>query len=407
MKTLLKHLRYWSARILIFILTILLVCGGYFYTIPQLKIGSLLITNSLYETTKDIPTWLYVVDYFTYIFIVVFILIFTLIIYYNARRNKEEKIDSKYIELFVIKIFSFLYPAEELTERQKKHQLKELKKQLRNDHAKKLLINTLRKIHAQTTGVVNQKTEYLMKELNYNSFIRANLHSPHFEDKMFALKVIADFQLDGYEKFILKLTKSRYQILHSEAVVTLLKLKVYDNLLFLIEQNMQLTSWDVNVILKTVQELKIVNIDYLTLINSEIPAIASLGIMLARVNNRSEFKMDIKKKIGNQNQWVNEEASLAFTYFATDQTDYDFLIDRFSSVIEKSQFAILYKIGAIPNKEVAIRFLDWVVIHQSFAQKIEAIRMLLGIDLNIITKYKGSEDIIIRQSYYQVLDINI
>jgi hypothetical protein len=381
--------------------------GSYFYRVPQVIIGNTVIVNPMYEETENIPNWLYDVDYFTFIFIIAFVLILLMTIYYNTNKNRDERIDKQSVETFLNKIFMFLYPIEEYTDKQKKNLFKDVKGLIRSNHLKMLFINTLRKVYSQTAGPVREKSGYMMKELKFESFIRAYLYSPFFTDKLFALKVIADFQLEGFEKHILKLTKRKNEILHTEAIITLLKLKIYDNLLFLVEMKLMLTAWDVNLIIKTVQELKIVDIDYYTLINSEIPEISALGIMLARLHNRIEFKSDIKHKIGNANGLVNEEASFAFSYFANNQNDYSYLINNFNIATKKSQLNFITKIATIPDKESAINFLDWVVENQPFSQKIVAIGLLLDLDLSIISKYKQSENNIIRESYYQVLDINI
>lgn len=407
MKTISKHLKYWSIRLFFFILIASIAFGSYFYRVPQLIIGKFTLINPLYSETENIPNWLYDVDYFTFIFIVSFVLILLMTIYYNFKKSRAEKADNQYEEIFLNQIILFLYPIEEYTEKQKKHQLKEIKSQLHTDHLKELFINLLRRIHSQTTGQVRESSEYLMKELKYKYFIDAYLYSPFFNNKLFALKVIADFQLNGYERYILKLTKKKNEVLHSEAIITLLKLKIYDNLLFLVDLNMKLTVWDINLIVKTVQELKIVNIDYNKLISSEIPQISTLGIMLARLNSRSEFKNLIKNKIGDSSSLINEEACISFSYFANNQSDYNFIIDNFKVATEKGQLYFINKIGTIPDKESAIAFLDLVVENQNFTQKIIAIGLLLNLDFNVIAKYKLSENNITRQSYYQALDINI
>ncbi len=407
MKTLLKYIKYLSIRLFFLMLIAGIAFGSYFYRVPQVIVGNTTFFNPLYSNTENTPNWLYIVDYFTFIFIIAFVLILIMTVYYNTNKNREEKNDELYVEIFLRKIFSFIYPVEEFTDKQRISQIKEMEKQLRNNRLKILFINTLRKVHSQTTGLVRLKTDYMMKELKISSFIRAYLYSPFFNDKLFALKVIGDFELEGYEKHILKLTKRNNEVLHSEAIITLLRLKIYDNLLFLVDLNMKLTTWDINIIIKTVQELKIVNIDYQTLINSEIPEISALGIMLARLNNRSEFKKEIKNKIGSSNNLVNEEACLSFSYFSNNETDYNFMINSFKIATHKSQLNFISRIASIPDKESAVHFLDWVVENQPFSQKIEAIGLLLDLDLSVIAKYKLSENEVIRESYYQVLDINI
>jgi len=406
-----KHIKIWSIRLFFLSQIFLVGFGSYFYKRPKVNLGSITIVNPYYAQianhSKDIPDWLYTVDYFTFIFVLSFGIILFMTIYYHTNKNIEEKNDKKSIDIFIRNIFIFLYPIEEYSEKQIQQQLKDLKGIAQTNHQKELLINTLRKVHSQTTGKVREKTDYLMGELKYRSFIKAYLFSPYFNNKLFALKVIADFQISGFEKHVLKLTKERNEVLHSEAIITLLKLKIYDSLLFLVALKMKLTVWDINVIIKTVQELKIVNIDYQTLINSEIPEISTLGIMLARLNNRIDFKSTIQKKIGSPSNLTNEEACIAFSYFSRNEKDYDFMIDKFELATAKAQFEFTNKIALISNKEKAIKFLNWVVENQSFTQKVQALTFLLDLDISTMNKYKNSNNPLIRQSYYQVIDINI
>jgi len=407
MKTLTKYLKFWSVRLFFLLIIGLIAFGGYFYSVPQINAGNVILINPFYNQSENIPTWLYEVDYFIFIFLVTSVLIIFMILYYNANKSKEEKIDKEHMITFVEKIFFFLYPVEEYNEKQKKNQLNGIKKDLTNDHSKQLFLNTLRKIHAQTTGLVSEKTAYLSKEINYTNFIRANLYSPYFSDNLFALKVIGDFQLKGYEKHILKLTKRKNGVLHSEAIVTLLKLKIYDNLLFLIDINMELSIWDLNIIIKTVQELNILNIDYLSLIQSETAEISALGIILVRLRNKSDFKSEIKLKIGSANPLVSEEACITYCYLANCVEEYAYLIEIFNIVSEKSQSTIISKIATTQDKTVSVKFLNFVVNNQPFSQKVEAIRLLLDLDINVISEFRNSENLVIRQSCYQVLDINL
>ena len=407
MKTVAKYLAYILKRLFLLILMTIILIAGIFYRFPGVEIFGVKIINHFYIEIEAIPVWLYYVIYAIIIFIISIILIFFMILILNSYKDQNDKIDARFVDSMIKKIFRYLYPIEEFTDKQKKYELREIRKDLFNNHSKELFINTLRQIHAQTKGAINDKTTFLMNEINYKYFIYAYLHSPRIGDRLFALKVIGDFQLEGYEKFILKLTDKKNEILHSEAIVTLLKLKIYDSLLFLLNINMKLSVWDINMIIKSVLELKIENIDYATLINSEIPEISTLGIMLARIKNRKEFKDDIKLKINDKNILVTEEACIAFAYFSDNEEDYDLLIEKFKSATEKSQFAIIQKIAKIDDSAKSSDFLNYVVENQHFTQKIEAIKLLLDIDINSVTKFRQSDNLSIKQSVYQVLDINV
>lgn len=407
MKTLIIHFRYWSIRLFFFLLILFLALGSYFYSVPTIQSGNYELTNPLYSEVKDMPAWLYSVDYFIYIFCIAIVLIFGMIIYYNLNKRKKEKIDARYIQFFVNNIFRYLYTTEEFTDAEKKQKLRAFKKELRNDHAKQLFINTLRRIHTQTTGIVREKTERLFTVIKYDYLIRAYLHSPYLEHKLFALKVISDFQLRNYTKHIKKLLKRDNNVLRSESLITLMNLDLDDSLYFLVDLKIKISMWDFNIITKTVKQLNKQNIAYLALIKSEIPELSALGISLARINKKSSLKEEIRPKIGNLNELVNEEAFSAFITFSKLKEDYEFLMEKFEYASGKTQLEIIKTLAFAPDKAKAIKFLNWVVENKHTTYKVEAIRLLLDLDLSLISEYRRSENYSIKQSCLQVLDINI
>ncbi|HOS17346.1 MAG TPA: hypothetical protein PKX15_10085, partial [Bacteroidales bacterium] len=307
----------------------------------------------------------------------------------------------------VKELFNYLFSIEELTEDEKKNRVKKFRKTQTTDHFKKLFINTLVNIHSQTQGNIQERVAALFSELNYDYLIFAHLHSPYFRHKIFALKIISEFKLKGYDKYILKLTKRRNDVLHSEAIVTLLKLGVYSDLKFLTDLKLKLTLWDINVIVKTIEELEKKDLNYKLLLDSTIPEISTLGIIFIRLHNKIEFKNDVLLKLGHPNDLINEEAFATYISFASNQADYNLLIDKFNLAPPKAQVNIIQLMKLSSDTEKTIQFLNGVVLNMPFTQKIEAIRLLLDIDFNIVAKYKQSEDEIIRQSCLHVLDINL
>ena len=407
MKTFIIYFRYWSIRLSYLLLASLLIFGGYFYTVPQVEIGNYILSNPFYSDSEHISSWLYDVDYFIFIFTVAIVIIFVLIIYYNINKIRKEKTDKQFLNLFIEDLFAYLFMAEEFTDDEKRKKIKALKKTLNSDHAKRLFINTLVDVHSQTEGIVREKTVRLLKAIRFDYLIYAYLHSPYFRHKLFALKVISEFNLEGYDKYILKLTKRRNGVLHAEAIIALLKLKVYSNLLFLTDLKLKLTLWDINLIVKTIQELNIKDINYSVLIQSVIPEISALGLILARLHRRTELKTEVIMRIGNSSKLVNEEAFLTFIAFASQQSDFDYLIEKFSIATHKAQTMIIQSLSKSPDNVKTIQFLNWIVENKHFTHKTEAIKQLLELDLTAISRFKQSEDKLIRQSCLQVLDINL
>jgi len=170
-----------------------------------------------------------------------------------------------------------------------------------------------------------------------------------------------------------------------------------------------LTIWDINVIIKTVLDLNRKDINCLTLIESVNPKVSVLGIMLARLNLRQDLKMNIRQKIGNADDLVNEEAFLAYVSFASADDDYDFLMDKFDLASEKAAISIIKVIEFHSDKSIAIQFLEWVVENKPFILKLEAIKVLLELELDFSTviRFKHSENATIRNICSQVLDFNL
>ncbi|NDP21307.1 MAG: hypothetical protein GZ091_09540 [Paludibacter sp.] len=407
MKILTLYLRYWSIRLFYILLASLLIFGSYFYAVPQVELGSYIIVNPLYTNVENLSPWLYDVNYFIFIFVVAIAVIAFLIVYYNIDKKRKDTSDKKFMNIFVKRFFDYLFSKDELSEDEEKKMIKELKKYLSSDHSKKILINTIVDVHSQTKGIVENRTFQFLEALKYEKFIKAYLHSPYSVHKLFALKVISEFKLEGYDNYILKLTKRKNNVLHAEAIITLLKLKVYNNLLFLNELEFKLTLWDINLIVKTIQDIDKKDINFSTLIKSYIPEISALGLILTRLHNRIELKNDVILRIGNSNTLVNEEAFFTFISFANKQSDFDYLIEKFNTATHKAQLMIIKSLAICPDTVKSIEFLNWIVENKPFTHKTEAIRQLLELDLSSINRFKQSDDKLVRESCLQVLDINL
>ncbi|MDR3654074.1 MAG: hypothetical protein P4L34_14025, partial [Paludibacter sp.] len=336
MKTLKLYIQYWSIRLAFAIFFALIVFGSYFYSVPQVKWESFRLKNLYYTKLETLPVWLYSAEYFIFTFFIISILLLILITFYKRNKRIRKKIRYKYEEHFATGLVSYLYSDREFNYKENNPEIAGFRKALKDDYAKRIFLNTLRRIRTQTVGEVWEKTRRIYNESHFDYLIRAYLHSPYLRKKLFALKIISDFQLEGYDKYILKLAKRKNNVLRSEALVTLIKLRKLGNLQLLLQLNIDLTIWDVNVIIKTVLDLKRKEINCLTLIESENTKVSLLGIMLARLNLQQDLKMTIRQKIGHADELVNEEAFLAYVLFADDESDFEFLIDNFELASEKA-----------------------------------------------------------------------
>jgi len=407
MKTFAIFFRYWFIRFLYLLLLLLLAFGSYFYITPKLEIGNYTLINPVYDSVEHLSPWLSDIDYFIFVFCVAIAILLSLIIFYNWYKKRKERSNDDFNSGYVAKLFDYIFMDDDLSESERKQRLKALKRTLDSDHAKRLFISTMISIHSQTEGAVKEKANKIMRAMKLKYLLYAYLHSPYIRHKLFALKAISEFRLEGFDKYILKLTKRKNDVLHAEAIVTLLNLKVYSNLMFLSDLKMKLTLWDINLIIKTIEELDKKDINYRFLINSAIPEVSALGLILTRLHNKTELKSEVLLKIGHSSDLVNEEAFFTLISFASSAQDFEFLIDKFGTASRKAQGLIIQSLNRYENIEKAIHFLNWVVQNKHFTLKTKAIQQLLDIDISEVSKFKHSADVQIRQSCLQVLDINI
>jgi hypothetical protein len=406
MKLVAIYLHFIFIRLFYFLVVVALVFGAYFYTVPKIEVFSIEIVNPFYDRVAQIANWLYIFDYFIFIFIVATVIIFIMTVMYNQKNKKKDREEKRFKEDYILKIYSYIYKVDSFTIDEKVLKLKMLKKLLKSDHLKIIYMETLINIHAQTLGVVREKSIQMFHAVEYNYLVRAYLYSPYIYHKLFALKVIAEFKLDGYDEYLLKLSTRGDGILHSEAIATLLQLDVFSDLLFLLDPKTILTQWDVNYIVKIVQEKGNKDLNYRLLINSTIPEVSAIGLMLVRLNKKVELKPSIVSKIGNSNEIVNEEAFFAFISFADSEQDYQFLMAKYDLATTRSKLQLLPVIAESDDKARLIDFLKRVVVSEHYVVKVEALKQLLELDIDVIMQYKSSADLMIRQSCLQVLDIN-
>ncbi|HET7734321.1 MAG TPA: hypothetical protein VFK73_10830 [Paludibacter sp.] len=303
-------------------------------------------------------------------------------------------------------LFDYLYD-ETSTDKEKRKKLVRIKKCLKSDITKRIFLNRLRRVHLQTDGEIRDRNFNLLKALQYTNFLRAYLKSPYLRHKLFALRIISDFQLQGYEGYIYKLTKSRNNILNSEALVTLVKLYIYDDHLFLVDFNKKLSIWDVNMIINKVEQQRNNNFNYKKLIKSEVPEISVVGIVLARLDKQTKLKKEIKKKIESPIALVSEQAFLTYISFANENEDFDYLTYKFEGAPENVKLEIIKTISTFKSQHEKAKFLNWIVENKPIKFKIEAIKMLLNIDYQFYnSKYRNSTDNSIKSTLLHVENIH-
>ncbi len=400
----LHYLVVWVRRTFYGILVLLIVLGGYWYVHPRIFIGDFVFVNPFFQTTMvHFPKWLPIVDYLIGLFIVTLVVILFLVLFYVNRENEAEKIEKQYIDKIVPLFFSFVYNDDSYSEEGHEAAIKTLRKLINDEMSKHLFITLISQVHAQTTGAVKEKTDSLFREMRCKEWLTWNLHSPIKLRQLFAMKVVAEFHLVEYSKEVSLLLKKKNYIMRSEAIETLLKLHINETLLLLTGLKFALDPWNINMIIKTVIDSREQELEYGLLIRQDVADISALGITLARLNHQKELKSVIHPKLYVDNALVKDEAVLAWIDFAESRSDYILLIERFEVVSEKVQKKILKSLISCSDHTLAIDFLKLVVDTKPVSLKIIALICLLDLDLNIVQTYENSEDVLIRQSYLQVV----
>lgn len=403
------YLRFFFERLLTFIGLIVILVGGYVFKVNHISFGLLNFICRIFHEDEKKEYWMYQIEYLIFVFVIAFVVTMVLISFYKDHKNRRRKTRKKYIGLFVKSFFSYLYAETALMQIKKKEFLYKLWKGLGNEYARRLYINLLRQIYLETEGEVHDRSIQLFNGLEYDSFIKAYFLSPFLRNNLFALKTVRNFRIEGYEKYIIDLLHRKDKLTRSAALTTLVQFEKYNDLLFLVENQIEISNWQINLIIKSLPISSKDKIQYKVLIASNLTSLSTLGIILANLNGKKEFKKDIKTKIVLDKfmGYSNEEAVSAITSFASDSTDFEFLIGVFGSATEMVQIQILKVLSKCPDKSMAIFFLEQVVENHSYPLKIAAVQSLFDLDMLTLLKFKKSNNPVIRQSCNQVLDLNM
>lgn len=407
MKILKFYLQYWLTKLLYLIFILFIFYGSYCYTAQRFSIGNHMFTNPFYHVHDKMPFWINYIEYIILVFIISTILMILLTKYYSFNKIKKEKMQERYIKFYYSSVIRELFKENNEHNFKETVNISRLKKFIRNDINKELVISTLTQVHYQTIGKIRQRTELIINMLHFEKVIQSYLYSPFYKHKKFALDTISEFKIIGYEKYLLKLAKqSKNKLLHTDALITLARLNVYDNLILLADMNVDISIWDINMIIRNIEKDRELSIPYNELINARNEGMQLLGIMLTRIHCKREFKNKIQKKTEHRNPTIKEEAILTFTSFAENKDDFDFIINIYNTSPENAKINIVKRMDANPNKEQAADFFEWIAKNEPIPNKLIAIMNLLSLDISKVTKLKLSEDTSIKMACEQVLDIN-
>jgi len=370
-------------------------------------VGDTFVANPFYHFTKSINDKNYLIGYFELVFLINIVLLLLLLLY--ARIYKKPYREDSFSNNHPIedKVMSLLFIPHALSEEEWQTFIDELTL-LAPDRPRQVgLISILLKIHHQTKGIIREKCEELIKRLEIEDYIRKYLGSPYLQDKIFGLRIVAEFRYSHYEPYILKWINNRNSILRSETIIALLRLNPDNGLWFLTDYKYHLSLWDMNVILRTTDYYEIFTLNYGELIQSSNPRISALGILLANKHRKIEFRDMIRKKLGSKDIWLNEQAYSAFITMMTSEKDFLTLAEKFDNQSEKVKRLITKSFVECPDMIFAKYFLARVIENESVMLKVEAMKQLAVLDLNMVNSYLHAEDLLVRKAHAEISDLNL
>lgn len=267
---------------------------------------------------------------------------------------------------------------------------------------KRLFVNQLRILAVLTKGKVHDDCISLFHEMNFNDVVKKNLRSPYVRDKMFALRVAGDFQLSEFNPFIAKYIYSKNDIVRSEAIQAYVKVNADSDLSFLTDYTRSLSILDFNVIVNAAKHYR--NIHFESLFSSPNAAVRAIGIRLAVIQNKTEFKPLLLPMIEDKTAIVREEAYGAIIAFATEKEDFKALISHFDNMNKNLQLKLIDEITLRNERDFVSPFLEELILKYPSDIKIRAMSNLIKMDISFALKYMNHENESIRNAYKHLTD---
>ncbi|MFZ6037320.1 MAG: hypothetical protein ACOYU1_03605 [Bacteroidota bacterium] len=238
--------------------------------------------------------------------------------------------------------------------------------------------------------------------MNFNDVVKKNLRSPYVRDKMFALRVAGDFQLSEFNPFIAKYIYSKNDIVRSEAIQAYVKVNADSDLSFLTDYTRSLSILDFNVIVNAAKHYR--NIHFESLFSSPNAAVRAIGIRLAVIQNKTEFKPLLLPMIEDKTAIVREEAYGAIIAFATEKEDFKALISHFDNMNKNLQLKLIDEITLRNERDFVSPFLEELILKYPSDIKIRAMSNLIKMDISFALKYMNHENESIRNAYKHLTD---
>jgi hypothetical protein len=382
---------------------VVVAIGGSVFVLTFLYLGQKDITNPYfifhnpaYPIVSHAHGWLYVVQALILVFLSITVLeLFSLYIG-TARRLFTDKKEQEFNRDTLNRMMDYLTKECSTADARKLMALTKSKSE------KRLFVNQLRILAVLTKGKVHDDCISLFHEMNFNDVVKKNLRSPYVRDKMFALRVAGDFQLSEFNPSIAKYIYSKNDIVRSEAIQAYVKVNADSDLSFLADYTLSLSLLDFNVIVNAAKHYR--NIHFESLFSSPNAAVRAIGIRLAVIQNKTEFKPLLLPMIEDKTAIVREEAYGAIIAFATEKEDFKALISHFDNMNKNLQLKLIDEITLRNERDFVSPFLEELILKYPSDIKIRAMSNLIKMDISFALKYMNHENESIRNAYKHLTD---
>lgn len=382
---------------------VVVAIGGSVFVLTFLYLGQKDITNPYfifhnpaYPIVSHAHGWLYVVQALILVFLSITVLeLFSLYIG-TARRLFTDKKEQEFNRDTLNRMMDYLTKECSTADARKLMALTKSKSE------KRLFVNQLRILAVLTKGKVHDDCISLFHEMNFNDVVKKNLRSPYVRDKMFALRVAGDFQLSEFNPSIAKYIYSKNDIVRSEAIQAYVKVNADSDLSFLTDYTHSLSLLDFNEIVNAAKHYR--NIHFESLFSSPNAAVRAIGIRLAVIQNKTEFKPLLLPMIEDKTAIVREEAYGAIIAFATEKEDFKALISHFDNMNKNLQLKLIDEITLRNEKNFVSPFLEELILKYPSDIKIRAMSNLIKMDISFALKYMNHENESIRNAYKHLTD---
>ncbi len=403
------NLKYITKRLFFIVIIALIIFSIIFFKLLSIYIREFDYTlyNPLYKYTQEMLLWIYLLIFFIVLFIIGSIFLIAYSSYTVSKNRRKEEKQKKYSKLYSIEVINTICPAKDATSEEVKKNFYTLTKSLTSYQKSRVYFETLLKTSYMVKGELKERIKKLFLSSYNDAYVKKHLLSPYFPDKIFALKLIGEFKLGSYENAIKRFTNSKNFLLRSETFVALMKISDYDNLSFLEEQNQNISAMDKNIILNVIKENNKENIDILNLLTSDNEKSIHLGIMLVHKQQKLEYKNVIRGHLESSIPYIREEAFNAFMSMTESENDFDLLAQLFPTQSDIVKKAIIKNFSRCNNSSLTTALLLNAIENESVSVKVEALKVLMDVNINYMLSYKSSKDEDIQKALNQVLDFNL